>query len=255
MPNMLADDLEKAVWKRLKKVMTDHEALRDSLRNTLEDLRQRRNSLNKGSDFTEKELQTVYDKKERLALVYADQAIIREVYEKRMDILKRKESELLKARTNLDPLVKIELGEFERGIASLEKAIEGKSGKLFLTELGVWVDNIPDDWIAGRLITGVDSWDDPEALINTETFQVGEYGLLMSMVDGLPQSNFEVPRETVWRNIRRILEWLGIRVYIFRDRIEIRGFIPTEVIDVSGAGNATNRGSIIPSIRGRGYRG
>ena len=46
--------------------MTDHEALRDSLRNTLEGLKQRRNSLDRGSELNEKQLQVVYDKKERL---------------------------------------------------------------------------------------------------------------------------------------------------------------------------------------------
>ena len=79
LPRTRADGLEKAVWRRLKSIMTDHEALRDSLRSTLEDLKQRRNSLSKGSEFNEKEIQTIYDKKERLALVYADQAITREV--------------------------------------------------------------------------------------------------------------------------------------------------------------------------------
>ena len=77
----------------------------------------------------------------------------------------------------------------------------------------------------------------------------------MSMVDGPAQSNFEVPRQMVLRNIRGIFDWLGIRVYLFRDRVEIRGFIPTEVIDIASVGDGVNRGAIIPSVRGRGYRG
>jgi len=40
---------------------------------------------------------------------------------------------------------------------------------------------------------------------------------------------------------------LGIKVFIFRDRVEIRGFIPTEVIDIPGIGEGINRGAIIPS--------
>ena len=59
--------------------------------------------------------------------------------------------------------------------------------------------------------------------------------------------NLEVPRETVWRNIRKIFERLGIRVYIFRGRIEIRGFIPTEVIDIPIVGDVINRRAIVPS--------
>jgi hypothetical protein len=142
-------------------------------------------------------------------------------------------------------------------VASLEKAIESKTGKLFLTELGVWVDSIPDNWIAGHNIPCVDSWDDPDALIDTGSFQIGEHGPLMTMVEGPVQSNFEVPRETVLRNVRNILKWLGIKVYVFHDRVEIRGFIPTEVIDIPGSGKGTNGGPIIPLPipKGRGTQG
>ena len=228
--------------------MTDHEALRDSLRNTLDDIKQRRNGLSRGWEFNEKELRAVYEKKERLGLIYADLAITKETYEKEMSILKKKEGELLKARTNLDPQTRIEMDDLERGIACLEKAIDGKSGKLLLTELGVWVDSIHDDWIVDHIIPCVDSWDDPGALIDTGAFQIGEYGPLMTMVDSPVQfANLEVPRETVWRNIRKIFKWLGIRVYVFRDRVEIRGFIPTEVIDIPIVGDVISRGAIIPS--------
>ncbi len=51
----------------------------------------------------------------------------------------------------------------------------------------------------------------------------------------------------MWRNIRNIFKWLGIRVYVFHDRVEIRGFIPTEVIDIPIVGDVINRGAIIPS--------
>ncbi len=116
------------------------------------------------------------------------------------------------------------------------------------TELGVWVDSIHDDWIVARSIPCVDSWNDPGALIDTGAFQFGEYGPLMTMVDNPVQFiNLEVPREIVWRNIRKIFERLGIRVYVFRDRVEIRRFIPTEVIDIPIVGDVINRGAITPS--------
>jgi len=74
------------------------------------------------------------------------------------------------------------------------------------------------------------------------------------MVDGPVQSNFEVPWETVLGNVRSIFKWLGIRIYIFRDRVEIRGFIPAEVINIPGLSKSINRGPIIPSsiLRGGG---
>jgi len=40
---------------------------------------------------------------------------------------------------------------------------------------------------------------------------------------------------------------MGIRIYIFSDRVEIRGLIPAEAIDIPGSGKGINRGPIIPS--------
>jgi len=86
-------------------------------------------------NVNEKELEEVHDKKERFALVYADRAMKKGVYEKSMGILKKREKDLLKARSNLNPQVKIELNGLERTIAYLEKVVEDKAGKLFLTEM------------------------------------------------------------------------------------------------------------------------
>ncbi|MFC1902562.1 recombinase family protein [Chloroflexota bacterium] len=253
LPRIKADILEKAVWRRLKAVMTDHEALRDSLRNSLDDLKKSKTNLNHGWDNNEKELKAVHEKKERLGLIFADLAITKEQYEKKMAILKKKESELLKARVNLDPGVKADLDEIEKVIASLENTIAGKSGKLLLTELGIWLDKMPDameTWIVNSIPT-VDSWDDPNALHDTGLLQIGKYGPEFSVVEGPAQWNVEVSKETLWRNIRSFLKWLGIKVYVFSDRAEVRGFIPTEVIDYSDVWDISKRAAIIPSASPR----
>jgi hypothetical protein len=58
-------------------------------------------------------------------------------------------------------------------------------------------------------------------------------GMTMSIVDG-PEVNWnvEITRETIWRNIREIFHRLNIKVYVYNDRVEIRGHIPTEIIDI-----------------------
>lgn len=38
--------------------------------------------------------------------------------------------------------------------------------------------------------------------------------------------------DTIWRNIRETFNRLNIKVYVFKDRIEIKGLIPTEIIDL-----------------------
>jgi hypothetical protein len=85
-------------------------------------------------------------------------------------------------------------------------------------------------------------------------FRLGDNGPLVRMVDGPGSSAAEVPKEMVRQNIRGIFESLSIMVYIFRDRVEIRGFIPTEVMDIPSGGDRIRGGSIIPSARGSGLR-
>jgi hypothetical protein len=200
-----ANELEKAVWRQLKAVMTDQEALKESFRHSLEEARQRSNGLDHCSGFNEKELHEVNDKKERLALVYADRAMKQNVYEQRMSVLKKRENDLLKARSNLNPQVKTELNELERTIAYLEAVTEGKVGKLFLTEMGVWADN--SDWVGGRDELTIGSWDEPDTFDIGE-FKLGEKGSIITIVDGHARSNTEISRETAYQNIRHVFETL-----------------------------------------------
>ena len=249
MRSIEANEFEKAVWRQLKAVMTDQEALKESFRHSLEGARQRRNSLDHGGSLNEKELSEVNDQKERLALVYADRAMKKEVYEKRMSVLKKRENDLLKARSNLDPQVKTELNELERTIAYLGTVIEGNVEKLFLTEMGVWVDNT--DWVGGRDELTIGSWYEPDTFDIGE-FKLGEKGPVITMVDGHARSNTEVSRGTVYQNIRRVFELLQIKVYVFRDRIEMKGFIPKGIIEIPFGDDRQEKDSIIPSSWGRG---
>jgi len=187
-------------------------------------------------NVNEKELEEVHDKKERFALVYADRAMKKGVYEKSMGILKKREKDLLKARSNLNPQVKIELNGLERTIAYLEKVVEDKARNLFLTEMGVWVDNTPDSWVGGYNVSSIGSWDEPNRFDIGE-FRLGEKGPVMRIVDSSPRSNAEVSRQTVLQDIRRVFELLQVRVYVFRDRIEMKRFIPTGITEIPYGNN------------------
>ena len=49
----------------------------------------------------------------------------------------------------------------------------------------------------------------------------------------LPPEGFslsENPEEAITKNMRAILQKFGTKVYVFRDRIELRSLIPTQVI-------------------------
>jgi chromosome segregation ATPase len=124
LPRIKADILEKAVWKRLKAVLSNSDTLRQSMRDGLAQLKERRSQLSKETGTVDKQLEVVLAKKERLGLVFTDGAITRDVYEKRLNELTRQEKELLKARDNLNPQVRGEIQELELAIASLEKTLE-----------------------------------------------------------------------------------------------------------------------------------
>jgi hypothetical protein len=252
LPRLRADLLEMAVWKRLKAALTDSQTLRETFRSTLAELKEKRGEMGKAAESIDRELENISGKKERLGLAYADGAVAKEAYDNKLGILKKREGELLAARSNLNPQVGMELDELEQQIAMLEHTVDGKPGnRVFLTEFGAWALELPEDpAFTGTLSLAAggnffeDSFLDPPGF-----FRIG--GTLYRIEDSLLPA-MEFPREKVRQNIRRTFEGLGIKVYVFRDRVEIRGFIPTEVMDIPGETGYATGGPIICSARGSG---
>jgi hypothetical protein len=88
----------------------------------------------------------------------------------------------------------------------LEKVIDGKSGTVLLTELGILAMDSPSYPAIGFLTAGdpsnlptVGAWDEPAMIQMEDSFRLGNNGPLIKMVDGPPSSNLEVPRDMVWR--------------------------------------------------------
>jgi len=98
----------------------------------------------------------------------------------------------------------------------------------------------------------VGAWDEPAMVQLEDFFRLGYNGPMIRMVDDHVSSPLEFPREMVWQTIRGFFESFDIKVYMFRDRVEIRGLIPTEVLDVPGHTERARKESIISSARGRG---
>jgi hypothetical protein len=241
-----------AVWKRLKAALTDSQTLRETFRSTLAELKQKRGEMGKATESIDRELENISGKKERLGLAYADGAVAKEAYDNKLGIIKKREGELLAARSNLNPQVGMELDKLEEQIAMLEHTVDGKPGsRVLLTEFGAWALELPEDTaFTGPLSLAAggnffeDSFLDPPGF-----FRIG--GTLYRIEDSLLPA-MEFPREEVRQNIRRTLEGLGIKVHVFRDRVEIRGFIPTEVMDIPGESGYAMGGPIISSARGSG---
>jgi hypothetical protein len=131
----------------------------------------------------------------------------------------------------------------------MEKTLDSKSAKLLLTELGIQVVDFPEDWIVGCDVPGgMDGLENYYYIEAPDTLKIPEAGMVMSIVDG-PEvsSNLEITRDAIWRNIRETFERLNIKVHIFNDRVEIRGYIPTEVIPIPHEARSRKRG--ILSVR------
>jgi hypothetical protein len=251
---MKADLLERAVWERLKAVLTDSETLREGMQSSLDELKERWKQLYQSIGSVDEKLESIVAKKERLGLIFADGAISRETYRKKLQEAIKIEKDLLRSRDNLSLDDRSEIGDLDKAIASLEKTLNSGSAKILLTELGVQVLDIPEDWIVGYDSPGgvadLENW---AVVESPNTLRIPELGMTMSIVDRpVGDWNFEVTRETIWRNIREIFNRLNIKVYIFNDRVEIRGNIPTEIIDIPQETTRPRREPIIYSARGLG---
>jgi len=188
-----------------------------------------------------------------LGLVFADGAISKDVYAKKLQELSRRERELLKIKDNLNPEARAEIAEVENSIRSIEEMLD-TSGNILVTDFGIWGrtgDNVAP--------LGYNPWLETEC--KSEVGQVRDSDFIR--IEGtdlriraiLPPEGFwfsENPGEVIKKNIRAILQKFGIRVYMFRDRIEVRGLIPSQIIKTAIGDERPNRESIIPSVRGRG---
>jgi len=85
-----------------------------------------------------------------------------------------------------------------------------------------------------------------------DVLRIDELNMQFRIVDRAEDvtSNMQLPRDFVRRNIRNFFNEYGIKVYVFHDRIEIRGHIPTQVIDATHPIGPPKCWSIIGSERG-----
>ena len=192
-------------------------------------------------------------KKERLGLVFADGAISKDTYTQKLHNLNKQERELLKVRGNLNPEALAEIAEVENTIKSIEKMLDA-SGSLLVSDFGIW--GYTGDTVAPL---GYNPWLETEC--KNEVGRLREMGYVR--VEGTdlkikaigPPEGFwfsENPVEVIKKNIRAILQKFEIRVYVFRDRIEVRGLIQSQIIKTAIGDKPPSREPIIPSVRGEG---
>ena len=172
----------------------------------------------------------------------------------------------MKMSDNLDPETRTEIDDLERAVTSIEKMLDKHSGRIVVNDGGIW--GIGKDEIAPL---GYNPWletdgsDDIGMPRELAKFRIEGTDKVIKGI-GVPEGFWESPNrgEVITRNRRGILQKFGVKVYVFKDKIEIRGFIPTQVLPLPNvdsqpdagepavAYRTSRRGPIISSAKGAG---
>ena len=231
-PRISADLLEWSVWKEVKTMLNDGDKLKQSVRNALSILEDKRSQSGEQTESLDHKLEIVWGKKERLGLTFADGVIGKETYDKKLQELKKLEADLSQRRSNLNPEAQAEIAGLENHIAMVEKMLNKHSGKVFITEFGIWgtAENT-------KVPLGYNPWLEtegkPEIGKPQNMDKIPIEGTDLSMSGVLPPEGFwlsDNPKETIMKNIRAVLQAFDTKVYAFPDRVEIHGILPRKVI-------------------------
>ena len=231
-PRISADWLEWAVWKEVKTMLNDGDILEQSVRNALSVLENQKNQLGEQTESLDHQIEIIKGKKERLGLTFADGAIGKETYDRKLQELRKLEADLSQRRSNLNPEAQAEIAELESYIATVEKILNKHSGGVFVTEFGIWGTTgtlkVPLGYNPRLETQGKSGVGKPQEM---DVIRIEGTDLTMSGV--LPPEGFWLsknPKETIMKNIRAVLQAFGTKVYVFPDRVEIHGMLPTQVI-------------------------
>jgi hypothetical protein len=223
LPYIRADWLEHGVWEKVKEVLNDSGKLVESINKSLIELEKRRKEIGAASLAVESKLVQIRTKEERLGMAFADGAVGESTYRTKLKRLKNEEADLLKCQRNIDPR---ELGE----IASLGISIDMvkdvlSRGQHDLSDYDILsqVDNIMNN-LDSNISSVKHANKDPEDIKTTDL--TGDTPPDCKYTDDL-QENPEATKKSQ----RALLQKFNIRVVVYPDRVEIKGAIPTQILD------------------------
>ena len=187
---------------------------------------------------------------ERLGITFTDGAIKENPYKTKLEKLKKQESDLTRRQQAIDPSTLMEITDTQARIKAIKEIMD--KGRLQLNELGFF------GLIGNKYIpVGFNPWRDTDGKV--------EIGKLTDMTDlkiegtdivaksmtpqGILDATPAERMELLKKNWRGILQLFDIHVTVFNDRIEIRGLIPPQVIEIPGK-KQSEGAPISRSVRG-----
>ena len=135
----------------------------------------------------------------------------------------------------MDPPTLMELNALDDRVATVRESLD--RGKLMLTEFGIF------GMVGDRMApAGFNAWRETDGRLaiggvtEQDTFRVEGTHLIMKGIDA-PTGFWQCknPREQdekIKRNLRAILQLFNVKVYVFPNRVEIKGAIPMQMLDI-----------------------
>ncbi|MFC1944698.1 recombinase family protein [Chloroflexota bacterium] len=235
-----ADWLEKEVWSKFVAAISDSDILRKSIQDAVAKLEDRKRDMDTTSQPINQQLENINKRIKKLAtaiefteddLTESDLADFKEKLEK----YKKEKAILQDRKDNLSPEIQAEVIQLEDYIAWINKLLD--KGGVVVEPDGIWAYEFDEN---GGLVAAENfgSSLDIEATVERATrpkkprqspkWKEGEgYYIRVNM------ANFRQSKEEArTASMRAILQKFVVKVVVFHDRIEVRGLVPIESINM-----------------------
>jgi len=236
LPYVRADQLESAVWTRIRDILSNQEKLAECVNKALADLEAKKSHVGAETLAMNEKLETIRAKKERLGVAFADGTVNENLYKEMLIKLKKQETNLLKRRHNIDPSQMDEITAFEARIKAIKDILS--HGELILNEFGISAITkthyLPVGFNAFRESDGKLAFGEiePKRIMIFE----GAYPIYLWDVIDPPGyyecEDFRKRADVVIKNIRAIMQLFNIKVLMYSDHVKIKGAIPTQLLEM-----------------------
>jgi len=234
LPFVRAKELEWGVWQKVKDVIDNRETLVECINKALSELEEQKSQIGAESLEIDDKLESIKSKKERLGIAFADGAVSESSYKSKLNQLKKQEITLFKSHNAIHPSKLAGLSVLEERIGRVKDILS--VGNIYITEFGIFGAKNDEYFPAG-----FNAWRESDGKLAIGEFResdripVAGTDLAMRGIDAPPGFwTCQDPREReeyIKKNLRGVLQLFQVKVFIFPDRIEIKGSIPTQLIE------------------------
>jgi hypothetical protein len=228
LPYIRADWLERSVFEKVREVLNDSGKLVECINKSLIELEERRKEIGAESMAVDSKLEAIRTKEERLGMAFADGAVSETAHRTKLKRLKNEEADLLKCQRNIDPGELGEIAPLGISIDMVKDVLSRGQHDLGDYDILSQVDNIMnnlDSDISPVKYADKDADDTKTTDLTRET-----------PPDCRNSDDFQEILEATLRSQRDLLQKFNIRVVVYPDRVEIKGAIPTQILDKAEKG-------------------